>query len=1000
MSDAYGFYLGQPWWLAASLVIVPMIWLARRNLTTLGSSRRVMAMVLRIVVVMLLAVLLARPTLLQKSRRATVIAVLDRSQSIPRKLADAALDYLSKAVGHKEVQDQFAVVEVAEAVSISMLPSGEAEVRRRNTLLTGGQSRLADGVQMAMAIAPPDTAVRIVLASEGNETEGDLKEAARTAAANGIPIDVLPLRYRYGNEVLFRRVAAPPRVRSGQMVPLRFLLDSTGDVRGRLLLTLNGKPVDLVTETSEVAVPVELRAGTNVKMVSVPVGARGIHDFEAVFLADDPRQDRIAENNRAGTITYVAAPGYVRVFDTDGVGDGIARALQQAEISTVRDEISELPNDLAHLLDVDAIVLVNTPVHHFTMAQQEMLCRYVNDLGGGLVMVGGPDAFGAGGWIGSPVAAMLPVDLDPPQKKQLPLGALVLVLDHSGSMAGEKVEVCKAAAAGAVRLLSQRDLVGIVVFNAASQWLVELRPAEDKGDIYRKISSIGAGGGTIMAPAMKMAFDALKSTKPGIKHVILLTDGQTAWPEDCSRLGMDMAAAGITISTIAVGEGADTQLLHDIAAAAQGRFYPVADPTMIPEVFIKEAQVVRRLMIVERTFSPQIVYSLSEILNGMPVALPALDGYVLTGPKGGLNQLVLSSNEADPIVATCQSGLGRCVAFTSSADSRWAAQWVQWPDFARFWEQVIRWAGKPSQSTDCEILTDAEGQEATVRVEAFDAEGRFLQLAAIEGQVLTPEMEGRPLQLTQTGPGQYSGRFRAQTPGSYIVNIQYRKAGQTPAGVEGVSPSNRGQDARDPMTRSMQDQIRLANAIVTIPFAPEFRDLSDNAPLLEEVSRMTQGRVLSLDSDPNEVNLFDDAGLKFPETHLPLVRPLMLVWVALFLLDVAVRRVVVDVRASLRRVRGWLASAVRQEKDERIARLQTRRQRLRAQWSAGAAGGVFAKRYEGGEKYQGDTIDSEPRRQGEPPAEEPKPQKPAAPSTHIDQLLQAKRRKAGRDGKE
>ena len=765
MSDAYGLYLGQPWWLLASLVVLPMIWLARRNLATLGRGRRFLAIALRVAVVLLLAVLLARPMLVQKSRRTTVIAVLDRSQSIPAELADAALDYLSKAVVSKTPQDQLAVVDVAETASISTLPSGETAIRRRNTLLTGGQSRLADGIQMAMAIAPPDTAVRIVLASEGNETEGDLKEAARTAAANRIPIDVLPLRYRYDNEVLFRRIAAPPRVRSGQTIPLRFLLDSTGDVRGKLMLTLNGKPVDLMPDTADVAVPVELKAGTNVKMVSVPVGDRGIHDFEAVFLADDPRQDKIAENNRAGTISYVAGPGHVRVFDVDNAGTHLTRILQEAGISAVRSDVSELPTELPRLLDVDAIVLVNTAVHHFTMAQQEMLCRYVNDLGGGLVMVGGPDAFGAGGWIGSPVAAILPVDLDPPQKKQLPLGALVLVLDHSGSMVGEKVEICKAAAAGAVRLLSRRDQLGIVVFDAVSEWLVPLGPAEDKEGIYHRIRGVGGGGGTIMGPAMEMAFEALKGAKTDVKHVILLTDGQTAGRDVCGRLGMDMAEAGITVSTVAIGPDADTQLLHDIAVAAQGRFYPVLDPTNIPEIFIKEAQTVRRSMIIEETFAPQVLYSLSEILNGVPAALPALDGFVLTGPKGGLNQVVLGSNEADPILATCQSGLGRCVAFTSSIDSRWAAQWMQWPEFSKFWEQVIRWAGRPSQSAECEILTDVEGQDATIRVEAFDAEGRFLQLATVDGQILTPEMKAQPLQLTQTGPGQYSGRFRALVAG-------------------------------------------------------------------------------------------------------------------------------------------------------------------------------------------------------------------------------------------
>jgi hypothetical protein len=304
---------------------------------------------------------------------------------------------------------------------------------------------------------------------------------------------------------------------------------------------------------------------------------------------------------------------------------------------------------------------------------------------------------------------------------------------------------------------------------------------------------------------------------------------------------------------------------------------------------------------------------------------------MLTGRRG-LSQIVLTTHQAEPLLATCQSGLGRCVAFTSSADSRWAGQWLPWPDFVRFWEQVVRWAGKPTQSADCEILADVEGQDVTVNVEALDAQGGPAQFSGIEGQVVTPEMKSVPLQLTQTGPGQYSARFRAIASGSYVVNLQYRKPGP-------------------------EEGARLASAIVTVPFAPEFRDLSDNMPLLEEVSRMTDGRMLRLSSDPNEANLYDHAGLKFPETHLPLLRPLMLAWLAVFLLDVAVRRVVFDVRAALRRVRVWLTATARREEEQTLSRLQARRQKLREQWSSRKAEAVL-------QTPRGGRSTSEPLRTG------------------------------------
>ena len=388
-----------------------------------------------------------------------------------------------------------------------------------------------------------------------------------------------------------------------------------------------------------------------------------------------------------------------------------------------------------------------------------------------------------------------------------------------------------------------------------------------------------------MGPAMQAAFDALKDVEAAVKHVVLLTDGMTSDSDLCVALGQEMAKSRISVSTVAVGEQANTQLLYDIADWTQGRFYRVSDPMSIPEIFVKEAQVVRRPMIVEQTFSPQVVYSLSETVKGLTPPLPALDGYVLTGPKGGLNQLVLTSHEADPILATCQSGLGRCAAFTSSADSRWAGQWVQWPEFARFWEQVVRWAGRPAQSADCEIFADVQGQDVSVQIEAFDEDGKFPQFAGIQGQVLTPQMGSESLALSQSGPGQYAGRFKAPEAGSYIVNVQYRRVGD-----EGV---------------------RLANTIVTVPFAPEFRDLCDN---------------------------------------LPLLRPLMLIWLGLFLLDVAVRRVVIDVRAGLRRVQAWFLRLSRREQDKTISRLQATRQKLQAQWAARTAGTVVSTRYDGADR--------------------------------------------------
>ena len=259
----------------------------------------------------------------------------------------------------------------------------------------------------------------------------------------------------------------------------------------------------------------------------------------------------------------------------------------------------------------------------------------------------------------------------------------------------------------------------------------------------------------------------------------------------------------------------------------------------------------------------------------------------------------------------------------------------------------------------------------TINIEAIDAEGKFIQFANIEGQIIAPDVSTGPLELTQVGPGQYHGQFQAAASGSYIVNLRYKKL------------------ADDTTTN-------FTHTTVTIPFAPEFRDLTDNAPLLAEVSDISGGRILS--SDPNQAELFDYAGLKFPETEMPLLRPLMLIWLALFLLDVAARRVILDIRAIARR-------AVRLKKSERKAdltldRLRARRRTLRDQLSARKADQSAARRYQTGEDYRGEMPTTETVKRAETKAEK-KPEKTVPEkaeatedSSHIQRLLRAKHKAA------
>jgi uncharacterized membrane protein len=640
----------------------------------------------------------------------------------------------------------------------------------------------------------------------------------------------------------------------------------------------------------------------------------------------------------------------------------------------------EFPTRLSDLLDTDCIILCDSDVGDFSVQQQDMICRYVTDMGGGLIMTGGPHAFGAGGWIGSPVASILPVDLDPPQKQQMPKGALVLIMHAcempDGNMWGKKT------ALAAVNTLSRLDMAGVLSYSYTNSqngdWVYPLKELGNKQAITRAIDQMDMGDMPDFGSPMQAAFTALKASKAGQKHIIIISDGDPAPPS--AQLLKQLKDAAITCSGVAyfAHDPRCKISLQQIAQATGGRFYEVTDPNKLPQIFIKEAQVIRRALIVEETFTPKITFSVNELVKGIS-SLPQLDGYVLTGPGSGLSQTVLKSKLGDPVLATGQFGLGRVVAFTSSVDTRWAAQWTTWPNYKGFWEQAVRWCGKSATASDCEIFADVQDRRVDVTVETAESGGNIPQLGSIGGEVISPDMAVKELSLNQVGPGRYHAVFEAKGSGSYLLNLQYTKPGST---------------AR-----------QMVQSVVTVPYAPEFKDLSDNAPLLAELATMTGGRMIQ--GDAAAANLFDRAGVVFPETALPLTKQLSLLWLAIFLLDVAVRRIAVDWRAIARRLLAlapWPKKG--QQKDQTIDRLQARREQVRKQMDSRAKE-VASRHFAAAPGAAGEL----PTTKMAPPAAERapakgQPQSPAPPPKQDDdstmgRLLKAKRKASdGMHGKE
>lgn len=877
------------------LLIIPVVMYGWRNLTGMAPLRRGIVCGMRSLVILLIAVTVAEPKWMQESDALTVVLLVDRSKSISPELDVKAANYLRDATvagdedGKRRPIDRLAIINVGGNSLVDGMPSPwtmfESNVP---VVLNRDATNLAEGVRLGMAIAPRNTAVRFVLISDGNETVDSVMNMADIAMANEIPIDVLPLRYEHTSEVLFERVMAPAQARRGQNIAVKAVLRAEKPMRGTLTLIqnkgqANERVLDLDPGNEGVGRIIDLEAGINTEIITLNMDHQGPQRFDAHFEPEDEADDGISTNNYAQAVVVVGGEGRVLIIDERPEETGSLRqALDEARIDIDHLMPHEIGSDVLALSAYDAIVLANVPAHAMSGTVHEALRRYVHDVGGGLLMIGGPNSFGAGGWIDTPVAKAMPVKMDPPEKREMPRGALVAIM-HScempqGNYWGEQCAIA------AVNALSRLDLAGVIDYSWGAGggqngcvWQFPLQEVGDKSAAIAAIKKMTMGDMPDFTPAMEMAVTAL-SNVGGQRHVIIISDGD---PQKPSRaLLQKFVDNQITISTIVAGghnNAIDAQNMQWVAKFTGGTYYPqqANNPSNMPQIFIKEAMVIRRTLIVEgETYG----VSSADIVTPGPFmvpysALPTVDGYVLTAPRPSAPPEMVTSL-GDPLFASWQYGLGKSVAFTSDATSRWGAQWQAWSEFQQFWEQTIRWSMRSPAPPNLTLNTRVEGGKGIIEVEAQTDEGGFANFGSVAGVVISPSLKSKQILLQQTGPGTWLAEFDADEPGSWVVNMIRKEPDGASASIQ---------------------------AGIAVPYSHEYRHVRDNSALLTKLAERTRGRILD-GTDPTTANLFDRQQLPTPQSLSEMWPLTAIIAAMLFLLDVATRRLAIDVIALRRNV--------------------------------------------------------------------------------------------------
>lgn len=886
-----GVRFDDPIWLLLLVLAIPLGIAGIRWMRAMSRLRAWTAVVARAGVIAIIASMLAGASSVRRVDRMAVIVVVDVSGSV-RRFAPTETEN-GRAVGAIErarawiagVQESMGPDDLlgvvafdAGAIAVAAPRVGGWDVADIPLDVTAGEgSDLARAIELAGALLPPDAAGRIVVISDGVQTAGD---AARAAAGVRAPIDVVPLSYSVAGETLVEFVDAPPTAARESTVTVRIGLRTAMPTRGTLYLRREGEIIDLDPGAPGLGRRVRLDEGLNVELAQVELDDRPIHRFEAIFEPDEDSPDAVAQNNRAEAFTVAPGAGAVLVIDgvSDGAPDGAGRRLAEtlADAGLSVETIAPLaaPTDLLSLQAYDLVILENVAADELPRPTQALLPDYVGELGGGLLMTGGPDAFGPGGWKGSPIEDILPVRLDIPEELVVPSAAIMIVLDSSGSMqrtvlggSRSQQEIANDAAAIAIRTLDARDLVGVIEFSETWREVVPLGPNRDPERSAERVLGIAPGGGTNLYPALERAGSLLRQAEAQVKHVIVLSDGQSDGdPSVGVNTAMELARSGVSVTTIAVGDGADVETLRAIADAGGGAFHRVSNPYLLPRIFIREVRVFRNPLIREAAIAPRLLATGSSLTQGLPRPIPALRGMVLTQARsepGLVNAMAAPGGE--PLLAHWNVGVGQVGAWTSDAH-RWAADWLDWPGYRVFWTQAARTLARPSAGRAFDLTSDIEGDTLRLRVEAVDDDGEPVDLLTIPGVVYTPSGERREVRLAQVGPGLYETQIDAPDSGAYVAALTPRRGGQTLTPViGGVSKAT----------------------------SPEYRRLRSDIDALRTIAEGSGGQVFDLVA-PLDARLFERGRMDPVRAETPLWRPLLLWLLAVLLLDIATRRIAWD----------------------------------------------------------------------------------------------------------
>ena len=724
-------------------------------------------------------------------------------------------------------------------------------------------SDLAGAIALAASLIPRDRPGRLLVLSDGESNGAAVAGPAHETAARGIPIDFRAFTRGEAADVAVESLDLPGDV--DEREPFQFTASIRTD------RTVESEAV-LLRDDVEIARTVRtFQPGATQLVFRDVIDHPGVSRYRLELTA---RGDRVPENNRGNGAVRVQTPATILLVNASGQPDNLSRALAAGKLRVQIVTPAELPQNLAGLVPFRAVILENIPAGQAGSQALGALSQFATDLGGGLLVTGGPASFGVGGYFKSVLDPDLPVSMEIKNEHRKLSLAMVVALDRSGSMAmaaGDgrtKMDLANLGACAAIETLGPFDEVGVIAVDSAAHVISPLAPASGKDAICTQVRQIQSmGGGIFTYTALVTAARMVQESAKGTRHIVLFADAADAEePGEYQRLLATLTPLGITVSVIGLGSETDPDaaFLKDVAARGNGRAYFAATADDLPRLFAQEAITVARSSFIDE---PTPVRALPDmvLLGELPSSpVPALDGYNLTYLRPGATMGIVTTDEYKaPVLAFWHRGLGRFAAVTADVDGQYSRSLNTWSGFQALAIGLGRWLLGGAPPTGVQATIDRRGAEGIVRVELDPGRtrGGADDLRAATATIVPPNPQpdrgtGR-LTLTWIDDDTLEARFPIRSAGLYLGAVR------------------------------LDNGHVLPLAPLTLPYSPEFEPRTnpqEGLETLREIARVSGGVERTAWTD-----VFTATGLRRREVR-DLVLPLTLAVLILHLVEIAGRR--------------------------------------------------------------------------------------------------------------